>query len=107
MKIYERRTYSVGVGKMPEAIRLYTEIGWPALDKGGFGENLVGYFISDTGQLHQLMHLWRFDSDEHRRDFWKRLFADEEFMKFAVQFRPLIQNQEVQLFTNAPWGPQA
>jgi hypothetical protein len=105
MVIYERRTYSVKVGQMAEAIRLYSEEGWPALDKGGFGENLVGYFVSDTGQLHQLMHIWRFQSDADRRDFWKRLFVDDEFMKFAVQIRPLIQNQEIQLFTGAPWGP--
>ena len=106
MLIYERRTYSIKVGQMAETIRLYSEEGWPALDKGGFGNNLVGYFVSDTGQLHQLMHMWRFDSDADRRDFWKRLFADDEFMKFAVQIRPLIQDQEIQLFTGAPWGPK-
>ena len=106
MQIYEKRTYSIKVGQMPEVLRLYSEQGWPALDKGGFGQNLVGYFVSDTGALHQLMHIWRFDSDAARRDFWKRLFTDEAFMKFAVQIRPLINQQEVQLLTSAPWGPQ-
>ncbi|MEM7466201.1 MAG: NIPSNAP family protein [Pseudomonadota bacterium] len=106
MRIYERRTYSIRVGQMPEVLRLYRDEGWPALEQGGFGRNLVGYFVSDTGRLHQLMHLWRFDSDEARRDFWQRLFADEPFMKFAVKIRPLIEEQEIQLFTSAPWGPQ-
>lgn len=106
MQIYEKRTYSIKVGQMPEVLRLYTEQGWPALDKGGFGQNLVGYFVSDTGALHQLMHIWRFESDAARRDFWQRLFTDDEFMKFAVQIRPLIKQQEVQLLTSAPWGPR-
>ncbi len=106
MTVYEKRTYSVRVGQMPEVVRLYTNEGWPALDSGGFGKHLVGYFISDTGQLHQLVHIWRFDSDSDRRDFWKRLFADEEFMKFAVQIRPLIEAQDVQLLFSAPWGPK-
>lgn len=105
MAVYEQRTYSVTVGKMPEVLKLYSEQGWPALEAGGFGEFLVGYFVSDTGELHQLMHLWRFEDDAARRAFWQRLFADESFMAFAVQIRPLIRKQQVQLFTNAPWGP--
>jgi len=106
MTVYEKRTYSVKVGQMPEMIRLYMNEGWPALDSGGFSTNLIGYFTSDTGQLHQLIHLWRFDSDSDRRDFWKRLFADEEFMAFAVKIRPLIDTQDVQLLLSAPWGPR-
>jgi len=106
MTVYEKRTYSVKVGQMPEMIRLYTNEGWPALDSGGFSKNLIGYFTSDTGQLHQLIHLWRFDNDSDRRDFWKRLFADEEFMAFAVKIRPLIDTQDVQLLLSAPWGPR-
>ena len=60
MKVYEKRTYSVKVGQMPEVIRLYSELGWPALEAGGFSNKLVGYFVSDTGPLHQLIHIWRF-----------------------------------------------
>ena len=103
--IYEKRTYSVAVGKMPEVVRLYREQGWPALEAGGFAKNLIGYFTSDTGELHQLVHLWRFDGDEDRRAFWKRLYADETFMAFAVQLRPLLGKQDVQLLLAAPWGP--
>lgn len=104
--IYEKRTYSVTVGQMAEVVRLYSTFGWPALDAGGFGKNLVGYFTSDTGELHQLIHLWRFDSDDARRDHWKRLFADKDFMAFAAQIRPLIKAQSVQLLLAAPWGPK-
>ncbi len=103
--IYEKRTYSVTVGKMPEVIRLYKEFGWPALEAGGFAKNLIGYFVSDTGELHQLVHLWRFDSDDARRDFWRRLFEDKDFMAFAAQARPLVKTQVNQLLLAAPWGP--
>lgn len=103
--IYEKRTYSVTVGQMAEVTRLYSTLGYPALEAGGFATKLIGYFISDTGELHQLMHLWRFDSDEDRRSFWKRLFADDAFMAFAKQLRPLIKTQNNQLFVPAPWGP--
>lgn len=103
--IYEKRTYSVVVGQMSEVVRLYSTLGWPALEQGGFGEKLVGYFTSDTGELHQLIHLWRFDSDDDRRAFWSRLFADSDFMVFAKQLRPLIKTQSNQLLLAAPWGP--
>ncbi len=103
--IYERRTYSVTVGQMAEVIRLYTTEGWPALQQGGFADKLVGYFVSDTGELHQLIHVWRFDSDDDRRAFWKRLFENAEFMAFARQLRPLVRRQENQLMLAAPWGP--
>ena len=106
MPLYEKRTYSITVGRMADVVRLYTEKGWPVLEAGGFGKNLVGYFISDTGSLHQLIHVWRFDDDSARRDFWQRLYANQEFMAFAAQVRPLIQTQEVQLLVAAPWGPQ-
>ncbi|MDA9241255.1 NIPSNAP family protein [Acidimicrobiales bacterium] len=106
MAIYEKRTYDVIVGQMPEVIQLYAEEGWPALASGGYSDNLVGYFTSDTGRLHQLVHMWKFDDDADRRAFWTRLFADEDFMKFAVQLRPHIGSQEIQLLNPAPWGPQ-
>ena len=32
-RIYEKRTYSVTVGQMPEVMRLYASQGWPALEQ--------------------------------------------------------------------------
>lgn len=104
--VYEKRTYSVVVGKMSEVIHLYSTLGWPALEAGGYSKNLIGYFTSDTGELHQLIHLWRFDDDGDRRDFWRRLFADKDFMAFAAQLRPLLKTQANQLLLAAPWGPR-
>jgi NIPSNAP len=106
MVIYELRTYSLYVGKMGEAVKLYTELGFPALQKGGFDKNLVGYFQSDTGQINQLVHLWKFDDDAARRAHWASLYANKDFIEgFAVKFRPLVMTQEVKLLTAAPWGP--
>ncbi len=105
MPLYEKRTYSVITGKMPEVVKLYQEIAWPVMEDEGFAPNLIGYFISDTGPLHQLIHLWRFEDDADRRAFWQRLYSSENFMRFAVQVRPMLHGQEVQLMMGAPWGP--
>jgi hypothetical protein len=105
MAVYELRTYTLYVGKMAEAVKLYSELGYPALERGGYAKRLVGYFQSDVGTINQLVHLWKFADDAERRAHWKGVFGDKDFMAFAVQLRPLVMTQEVKLLLAAPWGP--
>ena len=67
MALYELRTYTLRVGAMAEAVKLYQELGFPALQRGGQDKKLVGYFQSDTGTINPLVHLWEFDDDADRR----------------------------------------
>ena len=87
MAVFELRTYQVVVGKMKDALSAYNNKGWPALQKGGYDKKLVGYFISDTGVLHQIIHLWKFDDDADRRNHWDSLFSNDDFMSFASELR--------------------
>lgn len=106
MTVYELRTYTLYVGKMGEAVKLYSEFGYPALQKGGFDTRLVGYFQADTGTINQLIHLWKFNDDAERRAHWASLYTNKDFIEgFATKFRPLVMTQEVKLLTAAPWGP--
>jgi NIPSNAP protein len=93
MALYELRTYTLYVGKMAEGIKLYQEFGFPALEKGGHDEKLVGYFQADTGMINQLVHLWKFDDDGDRRKHWAAVYASKDFMEgFASKMRPLIMS---------------
>jgi hypothetical protein len=104
--VYEMRTYTLYVGKMPEATRLYQELGFPALERGGQASKLIGYFQGDTGMINPRVHLWKFDDDADRRRHWAAVFANKDFVEgFASKFRPLVMSQEVKLLTPAPWGP--
>ena len=106
MALYELRTYTLHVGKMAEAVKLYQELGFPALHKGGHDSNLVGYFQADTGMINQLVHLWKFADDAARRAHWAAVYANKDFIEgFAPKFRQLLASQEVKLLTAAPWGP--
>ena len=67
MSLYELRTYTLRVCAMAEAVELYQEIGFPALQKGKHDKKLVGYFQADTGTINQILHLWKFDDDADRR----------------------------------------
>jgi NIPSNAP len=50
--------------------------------------------------------MWKFNDDADRRNHWKNLFADKDFMEgFAAKFRPLVMTQDVKLLLPAPWGP--
>ena len=41
MALFELRTYTLYSGKMGEASQHYLELGWAALQKGGFDAKLV------------------------------------------------------------------
>ena len=105
MPLYELRTYNLYVGKMPQAIEYYSNIGYPAIERQP--DRLIGYFTGDIGALNQLIHLWKFEDDADRRAFWAGLYADEQFKEFVGKFRPLVMSQENKLMFNAPWGPTA
>src|SRR5690349_2040633 len=93
------------VGKMLEAQKLYTELGFPVLKKGGHDKNLVGYLFADTETINQLVHIWKFKNDGHRRAHWRPCSRTRISSRgFDSKFRPLVMSQEVKLMTEAPWG---
>ncbi|MGG7567981.1 NIPSNAP family protein [Rhodovulum sp. DZ06] len=105
MPLYEQRVYQVRTGEMPTAIKLYQDEGWPAFEAAGLADHCMGYFITDTGALHRLVHIWKFEDDVERRAFWEKIYAFPAFIGFAKQIRPLLNSQEVTLMKNAPFGP--
>ena len=103
MNIFELRTYTLHVGKLSTAIEVYQDLGWPALQK--YKKNIIRYYIGDVGALNQIIHVWQFEDDNARRELWKIIYNDKDFMKFATEFRPLVLTQENKLMTAAPWTP--
>lgn len=53
--IYEKRTYSVTVGQIPEVIRLYSTLGWPALRSGQLPRRRSATSPATPSRLHQLI----------------------------------------------------
>ena len=103
MNIFELRTYTLHVGKLSKAIEVYKDLGWPALQK--YKKNIIRYYIGDVGALNQIIHIWQFEDDNARRELWKIIYKDKDFIKFATEFRPLVLTQENKLMTAAPWTP--
>jgi len=104
--LYELRTYTLHVGKTSEVVKLYSEVFFPAIVKGGQDKKLIGYFLADTGTINQLVHLWKFDDDADRRAHWAAVFRNTEMLDaFLPTFRTLVLSQDVKLLNAAPWGP--
>ena len=62
--IYEHRTYTVAHGLMDEYLLRYETHALP-LQQKHLGR-LVGFFVTDIGPLNQVIHIWAYDSFEHR-----------------------------------------
>ena len=56
MALYELRTYTLHVGKMAEAVKLYQEIGFAALQKGMMTPTVarIGPLCTQTGILSKV-----------------------------------------------------
>ena len=84
-------------------MKIFEDLGWPALKKSK--NNIVQYYIGDIGALNQIIQVWQFEDDNSRRELWKTIYSDEDFIKFATEFRPLVLTQENKLMTAAPCTP--
>ncbi len=104
MALYELRTYTMHVGRLLPAIKICRDVGWPLFERKGYDAKAIGDFLSDTGDMNQLVLFFKFDDDADRRTFWNTLYRDPEFQEFGAQIQPLIQSQQSQLLQAAPWG---
>ena len=105
MALYELRTYTLRLGAMAEAVKLYQEIGFPALQNGSHDKKLIGYFQADTGTINQIVHLWKFDDDADRRAHWAAVYANKDFVEgFASKFRPAANSPGSEAAPGCPMG---
>jgi hypothetical protein len=101
--IFEMRTYELKVGATQQYLKQFGEIGLPIV---GRYCRLVGYWVAEGGRLNRVMHIWAFDSLEHRRIARERWWQDSEWIeKYLPLALPLVVSQESILLTAAPFSP--
>ena len=106
MALYELRTYTLYVGKMAEATKLYQELGFPAFQKGGHDKKLIGLFPG----RHRHDQPARASVEVRRRrrspKHWAAVFANKDFVEgFASKFRPLVDVAGGQAADRGAVGP--
>ena len=103
--IYEMRTYGMKVGSVPVYLELVEEEGIQ-IQKGHLGD-LVGYFSTEIGPLHEIVHIWAFADLADRAARRAKLAADLRGQRFKTKIQALIHTMENKILLPAPFSPLA
>lgn len=103
--IIEMRTYTAVPGRAGEFLKLYEELALALQNKylGG----LMGYYVTEVGELNQIVHLWRYESLADRETRRAQLDADPGWAVYKQAFARLgaIQHQEAKIMKPVPFSP--
>ncbi len=103
--IVEERIYTCGCGKAGQYVQAYQAEGL-AIQRPILG-HLVGYFLSDIGELNQVIHLWAYEDMADRAARRARLLADERWKAYAAKVQPLVLTQQSKILLPAGFSPWA
>ena len=98
MSFVEIRTYELKPGTAGAYVGLYLEEGFE-IQKSHLGEP-VGYYVSEVGDLNQIVHMWRYESFEERAEKRTALFSDPAWLEYVGKVGPMILNQKNAIFTD-------
>ena len=103
--IVEERNYSLHIGAVPKYLEQYEAEGL-AIQRSILGR-MVGYFSTDIGPLHQIVHMWAYRDLAERSDRRAKLVADPRWQAYALNPRDLQISQENKILLPAPFSPWA
>ncbi len=98
MSFVEMRTYELKPGTANTYAALYLEEGF-AIQKSHLGEP-VGYYVSEVGDLNQVIHMWRYDSLEQRTQKRTALFSDPAWLDYVSKIGPMVVTQKNMILTD-------
>lgn len=97
----EERVYTLHPGKLSAFLKLYEEKGFaPQRDILG---PPVGWYVSEMGELNQVVHLWAYGSLDDRDARRRKLMENEQFKEYLAALFPLLQKMENRLLRPAPF----
>lgn len=90
--IVDERTYTLHPGKTAEFLALYQAEGYP-VQTGYLGEPL-GFFTTEIGILHQVVHLWGYESMGDREQRRAKMQADPAWQSYLKKSTPLFREMQ-------------
>jgi hypothetical protein len=88
----ELRRYRIVPGELNQYIHLYKSAGF-AIQSRHLGKP-VGYYTPMSGNQNEVIHLWQYLDHEDRTRRRAGLFADQEWLNFIGQTKPLILDMQ-------------
>jgi hypothetical protein len=101
--IVDHRVYTLRPGTVQTFLELFEREGLPLYRQ--YCGKLVGYYVAESGELHQLIHLWSYESVEDRERRRAALYADARWTAFLDAALPLITKQESRLLRPTRFSP--
>lgn len=101
--IIDMRTYTIASGQVDRYLEIYESAALP-VQRNILGQ-LEGYFVSQIGDLNQLVHMWSYPDFEERERRRSELFANEVFKTEAQKLYPLIQKQKNVILKPTSFSP--
>lgn len=101
--IVEQRIYELRPGALHEFLRAYEQDGL-ALQSEALGQ-LLGYFVTEVGELNRVVQLWGFDTFEDRVRRRAALSAMPEWRAFLGKVVSMVVSQQSQLLAPTSFSP--
>ena len=100
--IVDVRIYNIVPRKMGEYLKIFEEYGLPVQRKH-LGDPL-GYFVTEHGQLHQVVHLWGYESLADMEQKRAARNADPAWDDYMARTDGLVVSQENKLTRPTAWS---
>ena len=101
--IVEERCYTAQVGRAKEWLDYYAEHAFPIQQKH-LGK-CIGFFTTEIGELHQIVHLWAYDNLAHREAARAKMMQDPEWAKFVAGQPKVLVSQETRILVPTAFSP--
>ncbi len=66
---------------------------------------MLGYFVSEIGVLHQVIHLWGYQNFDERTRCRGAMRRDPRWLAYVPKVRPLFERQETRILLPTAWSP--
>jgi hypothetical protein len=101
--IVDHRVYTLRPGTVQTYLELFEREGLPLYLR--YCGKLVGYYVSDSGELNQLVHIWAYETLEQRELGRAALYRDPLWTAYLEAVLPMIVRQESRILKPAKFSP--
>ena len=103
--IVEMRTYTVKPLRTPDFLALYERAALGLQQK--YLGHLIGFFVSELGELNQVVHLWGYESLAERERRRAEMMQDPGWPLYISELRALdaISDQKSQILKSTSFSP--
>jgi hypothetical protein len=103
--IYEQRTYDIYPQHFAAYLKLFETTGMAVRGGGEYGK-LIGFWTVEIGELNRVVHIWAYNSADHRRDCRAALAQVPKWKdEFLPQALPLVVKMQSALMNSAAFSP--